>query len=139
MASRHLNSGALKVSDVADADSLKNEGMVSIEHRIIRETRYYQAVAPLLEKIGRLRTASTCGIELALVAAGQLDAALKAKQPLYDFAAGILLVTEAGGTVTNFDGSPLKIQLNTKKATNILASNGRIDAEILRICPSLPL
>ena len=44
----------------------------------------------------------------------------------WDTAAGVLLVREAGGTVTRFDGSPFL--LNSKE---VLASNGIIHQELM--------
>ena len=44
----------------------------------------------------------------------------------WDFAAGVLLVEEAGGQVTDFSGNPVDIT----QAGDILASNGRIGGQI---------
>jgi myo-inositol-1(or 4)-monophosphatase len=46
----------------------------------------------------------------------------------WDTAAGILLVTEAGGRVTNFSGGPF--ELNSRE---ILASNALIHAELVTV------
>ena len=121
-----LNSQPIKVSDLATKEAIKNGGMVSIEHKMLREKEYHDATLPLLGEIGRLRVAGTCGLELAYVAAGRIDVALKARQPLYDFAAGLLILQEAGGKATDFNGSELKIEASYNKITNILASNNKI-------------
>ena len=46
----------------------------------------------------------------------------------WDVAAGILLVQEAGGRATNFDGTPVVLE-----AAKLVASNGRIHAQMLRV------
>jgi fructose-1,6-bisphosphatase/inositol monophosphatase family enzyme len=42
--------------------------------------------------------------------------------------AGILMVTEAGGTASRFDGSPLGL-----RADEIVASNGALHARLLEV------
>jgi len=59
------------------------------------------------------------------VAAGRLDGFWELKLKPWDVAAGVLLVREAGGSVTTFDGSDYDI-FNDR----IVASNGLIHDEI---------
>ncbi len=57
--------------------------------------------------VPRLRDIRRCGsaaVDLAYVACGKLDGFWEMNLNIYDVAAGILLVTEAGGTVCDFDG-----------------------------------
>ncbi len=68
-----------------------------------------------LEQIGRvvkqcrgLRRLGSAALDLAYVAAGRLDGYWEFKLNMYDVAAGIVLVQEAGGIVCNInDGSPV--------------------------------
>ena len=64
-------------------------------------------------------------LDLAYVAAGRLDGFWELKLKPWDVAAGVLLVREAGGTVTTFDGSPYDIHEH-----RIVASNGLIHDEV---------
>jgi myo-inositol-1(or 4)-monophosphatase len=59
-------------------------------------------VLPRLRDIRRIGTAS---LDLAMVAAGQADAYLERTISPWDFAAGAILVEEAGGIVTGFHGA----------------------------------
>jgi myo-inositol-1(or 4)-monophosphatase len=52
------------------------------------------------------RQMASASLQLAYVAAGRLDAYWEAGRDLHDWAAGALLVREAGGVVTDFDGTP---------------------------------
>lgn len=65
----------------------------------------------MFEKIfadcGDFRRIGSAAIELAFVAAGRMDAYLEASLQPWDYAAGMLLVREAGGEVTDFSGTPL--------------------------------
>ena len=68
----------------------------------------------------------SAAINLALVAAGRLDAFWELALGPWDVAAGCLMVEEAGGRVTNPAGGPVDID-----APSVVASNGRIHAEML--------
>jgi len=73
-----------------------------------------------------VRRAGSAALDLAFVAAGRLEAFWEFNLNPWDTAAGILLVEEAGGHVTGFDGSAF--QLNSRE---VLASNGHIHAELV--------
>ncbi len=72
-----------------------------------------------------IRRAGAAALDLASVAAGRLDGFWELKLKPWDVAAGILLVQEAGGTVSSFDGSAFDISQN-----RIVASNGLIHHEM---------
>ena len=76
---------------------------------------------------GVLRLGSAA-LDLGAVAAGRLDGYWEFKINPWDIAAGVLLVTEAGGQVTAPDGSPLDLF-----ARQIVASNGLIQNEMLAV------
>jgi myo-inositol-1(or 4)-monophosphatase len=73
-----------------------------------------------------IRRAGAAALDLAYVAAGRLDGFWELKLKPWDVAAGVLLVREAGGTVTTFDGTDYDV-FNHR----ILASNGLIHKEMV--------
>lgn len=73
-----------------------------------------------------MRHLGTAAIELAFVAAGRLDSFTLPNVKLWDVAAGILLVTEAGGQVTDFAGQPWQLP-----SPNMVASNGLVHEQII--------
>ena len=73
-----------------------------------------------------IRRAGAAALDLAYVAAGRLDGFWELKLKPWDVAAGVLLVREAGGVVTTFDGSAYDIFNN-----RIVASNGLIHEEMV--------
>lgn len=73
-----------------------------------------------------IRRAGAAALDLAYVAAGRLDGFWELKLKPWDVAAGVLLVREAGGTVTTFDGSGYDV-FNDR----IVASNGLIHQEMV--------
>lgn len=76
-------------------------------------------------KVRRLGSAS---LDLAFVAAGRVDACVMAPpSTLWDVAAGVLLIQEAGGKVTDLSGKNW-----TAPGDQVVASNGLLHAEILQ-------
>jgi myo-inositol-1(or 4)-monophosphatase len=73
-----------------------------------------------------IRRAGAAALDLAYVAAGRLDGFWELKLKPWDVAAGVLMVREAGGTVTSFDGSTYNVENH-----RIVASNGLIHDEMI--------
>ena len=67
-------------------------------------------------------------LNLAYVACGRLDGFWEIRLKPWDVAAGVLLVREAGGQVTDFEGSP-----DCLSGEFIVASNGHIHDRMLRV------
>jgi myo-inositol-1(or 4)-monophosphatase len=74
----------------------------------------------LMEARG-IRRFGSAALDLCYLAAGYLDGFWEVNLHAWDMAAGVLLVTEAGGRVSDFDGAPLSIY-----GKKIVASNGAI-------------
>jgi len=74
-----------------------------------------------------VRRAGSAALDLCNVAAGRFDGFWEFNLNPWDTAAGVLIVEEAGGKVTRFDGSPF--ELNSRET---LASNGLIHDALLR-------
>jgi myo-inositol-1(or 4)-monophosphatase len=74
------------------------------------------------------RRAGAASLDLAYTAAGRLDGYWEMKLKPWDVAAGQLLVTEAGGQVSDFDGRPLDIN-----GQECLASNGLIHEGMMTV------
>lgn len=69
-----------------------------------------------------LRRMGSAAIDLAYVACGRHEAFFEQNLKPWDFAAGLIIVSEAGGTVTDFAQN----RIDPCKNSNILASNGKI-------------
>lgn len=77
----------------------------------------------LCEDIRRIGSAA---IELAYVAAGRVDIYLERNLKPWDYAAAIIIIQEAGGTITNYEGGAIDIS----KPCNILAGNGVVNEKL---------
>ena len=75
-----------------------------------------------------VRRDGAAALDLAYVAAGRFDAFYEEGLRPWDVAAGVLLVEEAGGRVTHYDGSPFRIY-----TPPIAASNGLIHEAMLEV------
>lgn len=75
-----------------------------------------------------LRRAGAAAIDLAYTACGRLDGYWEFNLNPWDTAAGSLLVEEAGGTMSRFDGSPFRLD-----SKEILATNGHIHTELREV------
>ncbi len=73
-----------------------------------------------------VRRAGAAAIDLAYVACGRYDGYWEFNLNPWDTTAGVLLVEEAGGIVTEFDGGPFRL----RTPREILATNGLIHEEI---------
>lgn len=70
-----------------------------------------------------IRRLGSSALDLAYVAAGRFDAFWEVGLQPWDVAAGVLLVTEAGGRVSTYDGSPHVLTTSTIVATNGIIHN----------------
>lgn len=75
-----------------------------------------------------IRRPGSAAIDLSYLAAGRFDGFWELKLQPWDTAAGSLIITEAGGKVTDFQGRPFNIY-----SEEILASNGLIHEEMLQV------
>ncbi len=91
----------------------------------------FRALAPVTSGVRRAGSAS---LDLAHVAAGRLDGFWEFGLKPWDMAAGVLLIEEAGGLVTDYCGSQ-----DFLKQGHVVAGNPRIQEELLRLMrPHLP-
>jgi myo-inositol-1(or 4)-monophosphatase len=80
----------------------------------------------LMGEARAIRRDGSAAIDLCYVAAGRIDGFWEEKLHAWDMAAGVLMVEEAGGRVSRFDGSPVPLVED-----EIVATNGRIHEAML--------
>ena len=79
-----------------------------------------------------IRRLGSAAIDLCWVAAGRMDGFWEQALQPWDIMGGALIVQEAGGRVTNLDGSPWDAHRG-----NVLASNAHLHEEMLRVVRSV--
>jgi myo-inositol-1(or 4)-monophosphatase len=114
-----LNGKPIHVSRIKElAESLLATGFPSRKRHASPNIHFYQEFT--LRSHG-VRRAGSAALDLAYVACGRMEAFWEFNLNPWDTAAGILLVEEAGGRVTDFAGAHYRLA-----SDEILASNGLI-------------
>jgi myo-inositol-1(or 4)-monophosphatase len=107
----------LRVSARRDLpDALIATGIPFLGHGdSVQWTRIFGAIAP---EVAGIRRFGSAALDLAWVAAGRFDGYWESNLQPWDVAAGILLVREAGGFVTDFRGGERAMERNEYLAAN---------------------
>lgn len=125
-----LNGKRFRVSRIPElAESLIATGFPSRKRHDSPNVHFYQEFT--LRSHG-VRRAGSAALDLAWTACGRMEAFWEFNLNPWDTAAGILLVIEAGGRVTDFAGNPF--ELNSRE---ILATNGLIHDEMVGLFKDL--
>jgi myo-inositol-1(or 4)-monophosphatase len=115
----YLNGRRIRVSATETmGESLIATGFPSRKRHGSPNVHFYHEIT--LRSHG-VRRAGSAALDLAYVACGRLDGYWEFNLNSWDTAAGVLLVREAGGKVTYFDGSPFHLV-----SAEVLASNGKV-------------
>lgn len=119
-----LNGRPIHVSKTATlAESILGTGFPSHKRHKNPNIHFYHQLT--LRSHG-VRRAGSAALDLANVASGRYDGFWEFNLNPWDTAAGVLLVQEAGGTVTRFDGSLFRLD-----SREVLATNSLIHQELL--------
>ena len=118
-----LDGRRVRVSQTARlSEALLATGFPSRKRHVSPNIHFYQEFT--LRSHG-VRRAGSAALDLAYTACGRMDGFWEFHLNPWDTAAGVLLVTEAGGSVTRFDGAPFR--LNSEE---VLATNGHLEKEL---------
>ncbi len=120
----------LQMSDTTDvAKALIATGLQNDDPDVIHE--YSLRIEQLHLHCRATRSIGCPSFAMAYVAAGKIDAFVE-KDATYawDVAAAAIMIEEAGGIVTDFDGGPINLG---EGLTNVVASNKTIHADLLEI------
>jgi myo-inositol-1(or 4)-monophosphatase len=104
------------------AEALLATGFPSRKRHASPNIHFYQEFT--LRSHG-VRRAGSAALDLAYTACGRLDGFWEFHLNPWDTAAGALLVTEAGGTMSRFDGEPFQLD-----SGEVLATNGLLQGEL---------
>src|ERR1700688_4202115 len=126
----YLNQKRIHVSPIEKlATSLLATGFPSVKRSQNLNIHYYWDFT--LRSHG-VRRDGSAAMDLASVACGRLEGFWEFGLHTWDTAAGVLLVREAGGRVTQFNGQPY--QLGDRE---LLASNARVHSEMQEVAASI--
>jgi myo-inositol-1(or 4)-monophosphatase len=121
-----LNGVPIGVSDIARLDrALVVAQAQTVDLGEIRA--YARLVERLMSVSGGVRSLGSPALALCAIAAGRLEAYCEYTMDAWDILAGQLILAEAGGTLTLFDGRPHV----TADRADVVASNGYIHADLI--------
>lgn len=121
-----LNGKPIHVSDRDKlSDSVLGTGFACVREDLPHNNLpYFNRLAPIIRGVRRYGSAA---VDLSYVAAGKLDGFWELNLKIYDIAAGMLIVKEAGGTITDFSGQTNKLP------AEVVATNRHIHSEMTGI------
>ena len=114
---------------VSTAQSLADSFFCHASLHVLRQTGYWDGFVRLVDATARQRGFGEY-LSYALVARGQAEIAIEADLKPWDLAPIKILIEEAGGTFTDFDGKP------TIYSGSALATNGRLHDAALALLRS---
>ena len=122
-----LNGRPLRVSRCTEA----NEALIAVSFaaNVERESREIGWFIESLLACQSVRRLGSAALNLAYLAAGRMDAYLTTSVKIWDIAAGVLLVTESGGTLQSLDGSPI----NLEKPEFLASATPELQRELLQV------
>jgi myo-inositol-1(or 4)-monophosphatase len=110
----------------------------SLEHATVLASRSETSRGEWKNYEGKLRVnpIGSVAYKLALVAAGRADATFtRTAKSEWDIASGAALILEAGGRITDIDGSEMRFNKPSVKLKGFVASNAVLHDEIERLVP----
>lgn len=123
-----LNGAPIHVSDAETlGETIITVGTSPYNRELSEEN--FRRIRRVFDKSQDIRRTGTAALDLAYVACGRVGGFFEPRLCPWDFAAGMLLVTEAGGQVTDFSGEPVDLL----KKGSIVASNGKVHEELKKL------
>ena len=121
-----LNGRQIRVSDVAEL----NQAMLctGFPYNVRERPNFARDFANFTMEAQAVRRDGSAAIDLAYLACGRFDGFWEDGLNAWDVAAGLLLIEEAGGQISDFNGRPIDIY-----EAKVLASNGLIHDAMRRV------
>lgn len=90
------------------------------------QSLFIKELDTVMRQVAGVRRMGSAALDLAYVAAGRFDGFWERNLNIWDIAAGVLMVREAGGSVTDPEGKP-----RTLESGHVMATNGALHAPLL--------
>lgn len=123
-----LNERKIRVSTRKSFDDCLLGTGFAYRHRAKDDPIPPQILKTILPVCGDLRRAGAATLDLAYVACGRLDGFWEMGLNIWDIAAGVLLIKEAGGIVCDFEGGESHL-----KSGDVVAGNPAIIKHLLKV------
>ena len=121
----YLNQKRIRVSNI---QKLQKSYLFYCEGGDKDRKRTGTILSKIYPQVMDIRKLGSAGLETAWVAAGRGEAYFTTKIEPWDIAPGVLLVSEAGGYVTDFKGNPWR-----QECGDLIFSNGEVHSTLLEL------
>jgi len=105
-----------------------SKAIINYDNRFYSDEKAFDYYKILTQKAFTTRIFGTATKDICLIASGRIDGRIWLDARICDIAAGIVILTEAGGRITDINGN--SCVLDSKQ---VIASNGRVHNELLNI------
>jgi myo-inositol-1(or 4)-monophosphatase len=122
----YLNNNKISASHETDT----NNALAATDNssELTKRIKNFNILSKICSEVRHIRIFGSCALHMTKLAEGKLDFYFKTSFNFWDFAAGIILLEEAGGKITDFTGKAI-----SKESKNIIASNGVIHNAALNL------
>lgn len=126
-----MENGKKQELKVSNTEDLKKSYFVFCEGSEILSDRIVRNFKEVYSKTKDFRKIGSAALELSWIAAGRAEGYITYKIPIWDIAAGIIVLSEAGGELFNFNGDKIRLNdFSAKEKLDLLATNGRIPLNV---------
>ena len=119
-----MNNEKIQVSKNNDLE----KSMITIDNQFYLDKKSFDVYKKIVDSCFTTRILGSAVYDFCLIASGKVDARVWNNTKVFDFAAGLTIINEAGGKVTDFSGN--QINLDTH---DILGSNSFVHQELLTV------
>ena len=105
-----LNGRPIHISDADAAHGIVLCGSTAYDRELT--DRHFAIMRALYDRFGDFRRLGAAALDLCYIAAGRAECFFECRLRPWDIAAGSLILTEAGGVVSQMDGTPLDVLCN---------------------------
>ena len=119
-----MNDEKIQVSKNNDLE----KSMITFDNQFYLNKKSFDVYKKIVDSCFTTRILGSAVYDFCLIASGKVDARVWNNTKVFDFAAGLTIVNEAGGKLTDFNGD--EITLNSH---DILATNSFVHQELLTV------
>lgn len=120
----YANGRPIRVSENKDLA----KAIINYDNQFYLSEKSFDYYKILTQKAFTTRIFGVATRDLCFISSGKIDGRIWNSTKICDIAAGLVILKEAGGKVTNFDGSEINIH-----SKSVVASNGYIHEQLLNI------
>jgi len=105
-----------------------SRSMITYDNQFYKSENSINNYKKLIGRTFTTRILGSAACDICYVASGKIDARIWNNTKLCDIAAGVTIINEAGGKITDFDNQPISVTTH-----DVIASNGLVHDEIINI------